>query len=65
MKILTTILILLAVALIIFNATFIDFENPTKGNSFAAIVGSLGSLCAVFILIIFKMSKKIEDKLRG
>ena len=65
MKILTTILILLAVALIIFNVTFIDFENPTKGNSFVAIVGSLGSLCAVFILTIFKMSKKIEEKLRG
>jgi len=65
MKIFTTILILLAVALIIFNVTLLDFENPFEGNSMIALIGIVASFCAVFILLIFKISKKIEQKLKN
>jgi Ca2+/Na+ antiporter len=65
MKIFTTILIFLALALIVFNITLLDFKNPFQGDSFVALVGVLASFCAVFILLIFKMSKKIEDKLKN
>ena len=65
MKIFTTILIFLALALIVFNITLLDFKNPFEGNSLVALIGVMASFCAVFILLIFKMSKKIEEKLKN
>jgi hypothetical protein len=65
MKIFTTILIVLAIALIIFNITMLDFNHPFEGNSMVALIGIVASFCAVFILLIFKMSKKIEEKLKN
>jgi hypothetical protein len=65
MKIFTTILIIIAFALIVFNVTLLDFEKPFEGDSLVALIGIAASLCAVFILLIFRMSKKIEDKLKN
>jgi hypothetical protein len=65
MKIFTSILIILATALIIFNVTQLDFNNPFEGDSMIALIGIVASFCAVFILLIFKMSKKIEEKLKN
>ena len=65
MKIFTTLLIIVAISLIIFNITILDFNNPMEGDSFVALVGVIASFCAVFILLIFKMSKKIEQKLKN
>jgi hypothetical protein len=65
MKIFTTILIILAIALIVFNISLLDFDRPFEGNSMVALIGIAASFCAVFILLIFKMSKKIEDKLKN
>lgn len=65
MKLFTTLLILVAVGLIVFNITLLDFEHPTEGNSAVALIGILAAFCAVFILLIFKMSKKIDEKLRN
>ena len=65
MKIFTTLLILLAVGLIIFNVTLLDFQNPFEGDSLIALVGIAAAFCAVLILLIFKMSKKIEEKLKN
>jgi hypothetical protein len=65
MKIFTTILIFLAIGLIIFNFTLLDYNNPFEGESVVALVGIAAAFCAVFILLIFKMSKKIEDKLKN
>ena len=64
MKIFTTVLILLAVALIIFNVTLLDYNNPFEGNSMIALIGIVASFCAIFIVIIFRMSKKIVEKLK-
>jgi ABC-type transport system involved in cytochrome bd biosynthesis fused ATPase/permease subunit len=50
---------LLAVALIIFNVTLLDYRNPFQGDSVVAFIG-LQPLCAVLILLILK--KKIEEK---
>ena len=63
MKIFTNILVLLAVALLIFNVTLIDFKNPFNGDSTIAFVGVVASFCAVLILLIFRMSKKIVEKM--
>lgn len=63
MKIFTNILVFLALALIIFNITLLDFKHPFQGDSAVASIGIAASLCAVLILLIFRMSKKIEEKM--
>lgn len=65
MKIFTTILIFIALGLIIFNFTLLDFQHPFEGDSVVALIGIAAAFCAVFILLIFKMSKKIEEKLKS
>jgi hypothetical protein len=60
MKIFTTILIFLALSLIVFNITRLDFKHLFEGESMFALIGIVASLCAVIILLIFKMSKKID-----
>ena len=63
MKIFTNILVLLAVSLLIFNITLIDFTNPFDGDSAVAFIGVAASFCAVLILLIFRISKKIVEKI--
>lgn len=63
MKIFTTILVILALGLIVFNICLLDFKHLFDGNSMVAFIGIAASLCAVLILLIFKMSKKIEEKM--
>jgi len=62
MKIFTYILLALAVGLIVFNATLLDFNHVLEGNSLIALIGIVSSICAVLILLIFKMSKSIVEK---
>ncbi len=64
MKIFTTILLIIAFGLAIFNLTLVDFNKPLEGNSMPALIGTAGSLCAILILLIFRISKKIEEKLK-
>jgi len=63
MKIFTYIIIALAFGLIVFNVFQLDFENLTDDNSLIALIGIVAAFCAILILLIFKMSKSIEDKL--
>lgn len=65
MKIFTYVLIVLAIGLIIFNITLLDFNHLTEGNSMVALIGIVASICAVLILLIFKMSKSIVDKMQN
>jgi positive regulator of sigma E activity len=62
MKIFTSILVVIALILIIFNITLLDFDHLFEGNSVVALIGIAASFCAVFILLIFRMSKMIEQK---
>lgn len=62
MKIFTSILVVIAVALIIFNITLLDFNNLFEGDSLVGLIGIVASFCAIFILLIFRMSKLIEEK---
>lgn len=65
MKLFTTVLIFIAIALIVVNVIQLDLEHPFEGNSLVALIGIVASFCAVFILLIFKMSKKIEEKMKN
>ncbi len=63
-KTLSIILIILAMGLIAYNVTLVDFENPFQGDSTIALIGIVASLCAILLLLIFMASKKIEKKLK-
>lgn len=65
MKIFTSILVVLALALIGFNVTLLDFDHLLEGNSVVALIGIVASLCAVFILLIFRMSKIIQERTKN
>jgi hypothetical protein len=55
--------VFLALGLIIFNITLLDFSHPFQGDSMVAFIGIGASFCAVLILLIFRMSKKLEEKM--
>lgn len=59
----TIILIVLAIMLIAYNVTLVDYNNPLQGNSVIALIGIIASLCAVVLLMIFMISKKIQKKI--
>ncbi|MAU27213.1 MAG: hypothetical protein CMH48_06525 [Muricauda sp.] len=61
-KTLTIVFILLAMGLIVFNFTLLDFQNPFVGDSLIAVIGIVASLCAILLLLILWNAKKIERK---
>ena len=65
MKIFTSVLVVIALALIIFNITLLDFDHLFEGNSVVALIGIAASFCAIFILLIFRMSKLIHEKTKN
>lgn len=62
-KTFSIILIILALGLIAYNVTLVDFDNPFQGDSTVALIGIVASLCAIVLLLIFMASKKIQKKL--
>lgn len=64
MKILIYILIALAVGLIIYNITFLDFNNLFSDESTTALVGIFASSIVVVLMLILLMSKAIAEKAR-
>jgi len=62
-KTVTIILVFLALALIVYNATLIDYEQPLEGKSIIALIGIVAALCAIVLLLIYQTSKKIEKKI--
>ncbi|MEO8234707.1 MAG: hypothetical protein ABI549_04770 [Flavobacterium sp.] len=64
MKTFSYIIIVVAVIFIGINVSMLDFKNLFEGESLIALIGILAVLCAVVILLIFKLSKSIEEKLK-
>jgi len=62
MKYVTYIVIAIILGLIIMNAMKLDFNNLFQGESIVALISIFALLCAVCILLIYKMSKSIEEK---
>ena len=63
-KTFAVVLIILALGLIAYNVTMVDFENPLEGDSTIALIGIVASLCAIVLMLIFMTSKKIDKKLK-
>lgn len=55
-------LIAVASALIIYNFTFIDFQNAFSGDSKTAIIGVLASSIVVVLMVILLMSRAISER---
>lgn len=62
-KILLSVLLVIALGLIAYNATKIDFQQPLAGDSLIALIGIVAALCAVVLLLIYNTSKTIQKKL--
>ena len=62
MKIFIRIMMVLALRMLVFNSTRIDFEAPLDGDSSVALIGVMASACAFLLLFILLLSKKIAAK---
>jgi len=64
MKIFTIILSVLAIILIGFNSTKINLNDPFSGESALALITILAALCALILLQILRISKRIEAQVK-
>jgi len=62
MKIFTILFSVIAVGLIIFNATKLNFNALFEGESMIALITILASVCAIILVQILSVSKRIEQK---
>ncbi len=65
MKYVRIALIAVAVCLIIYNSTLLNKNNPLEGDSLVAMIGIISALCALLLLLIVMLSKKIERKTKN
>ena len=59
------IFIILAIVLLVFNITKLDFENIYSNDSKIALIGVLACSCAIILLVILLISKKIKNKIKN
>ena len=62
MKIFTYIIIALSLITIVFNATKINFEKPFEGESTIAIIGIVAWFCAILIVTLYTVAKKVVEQ---
>lgn len=62
MRVFSIVFTIIAVALIVFNATKLNLEAPFTGESLIAIITIIAGLCAIMVVQILMISKKIEKK---
>ncbi|WP_431132564.1 hypothetical protein [Psychroserpens mesophilus] len=65
MKLFTIIITVIAIALIGYNVTQINLEAPFEGQSVVALITILASLCAIALLQILRLSKKVDQQLKN
>ena len=65
MKTFLRIMGLLALGMMLFNGTMIDWEFPIEGDSLVAIIGVLASGSAVLLTWVLLLSLKINAKQKG
>ena len=62
MKVFIYIIMLIALALIVFNSTKIDWSDPFAGDSTVALIGIVASACVILLMIILLISKNIAKR---
>ena len=61
MRLLTIIVSILAIGTIAFSATKLNFDALLQGESYTAVLTIIAGLCAIILLQILRLSKKIES----
>ena len=61
MKIATKIISIIAILIIIFNMTLIDFSNFFSDNNTIALVTIIAGLCCLVIIRILVLTNRIKD----
>ena len=62
MKYFIYLLIAIAVSLIIYNTTVLDFNNILQGTSKTALICILAAACVIILLLILLVSRSIREK---
>lgn len=57
----TIIFTVVALLLIVFNATKVDLETPFEGDSAIALITIFALLCGIVLLQILRLSKRIQQ----
>lgn len=65
MKYFTILFTIIALGLIIYNVTELDFDNLFEGQSIVALITILASLCGIALLQVLRLSKRVDQKLKG
>ena len=65
MKLFTIIVTIIAIVLIGYNITEINLDAPFEGKSVVALITIFASLCAIALLQVLRMSKKVDQKLKN
>jgi len=65
MKYFTIIFTIIALGLIAYNTTELDFDNLFEGKSVVALITILASLCGIVLLQVLRLSKRVDQKLKG
>ncbi len=65
MKYFIYLLIIIAIGLIIYNITYLDFDNLLIGDSKTALISIFSSACVVLLMTILLVSRSIQKKKRG
>ncbi|MEZ4857550.1 MAG: hypothetical protein R2781_01940 [Flavobacteriaceae bacterium] len=60
MKLFRYSLIIIALGLIIFNATKLNFDSLFEGDSKIALIGILAATCVILLMLILNISFKIK-----
>ena len=60
MRLLTYLLSVLAIVIIVFNISKINFSAPFENESYTAIITAVAGGCAILILTILRVVKKID-----
>ena len=60
MRLLTYLLSVLAIVIIVFNISKINFSAPFENDSYTAIITAIAGGCAILLLSILRVVKKID-----
>jgi len=57
----TNIISVIALLIVIYNLTIVDWENPFVDQSIIAVIAIVSGLCCIMIMRILRISKKIQQ----
>lgn len=62
MKIFSYCIIFFACITIVINCMKFDINHPLEGESTVALIGIVAALCAIVIVILYRLAKKVDEK---